>query len=808
MPVLWLDQPTARDARRVGGKAAALAQLAADFRVPPGFCLLADELDDWLAGGDAAASPAPLLAAVSEAYAALASRAGGAEPAVAVRSSAADEDGADASFAGQHETLLNVVGAQSVADAVVRCWRSGRSERASAYRAERGLPPARMAVLVQVLVPATAAAVAFSADPVSGAGDVVVVEAVRGLGESLVGGAVTPERYTVSKQRLEIVARSGGDQQWKAVPSSQGVREVALDDEERARPALVDAQALEVARLARDLEERQRHPVDVECAYDAGGQLFLLQCRPITATATAAPAAQATEWASPDDAGLTWRWGRQAFPAPLTPLMQSYLPFHTQGWLRDSRAQGTAGEIRIRFERGYYYSLWQPTNLTTWEEVDRRAREVECALPARWRDEYLPLLQADHARARALELPSLADGDLALALQENLTAQVRHFTIHAHMASFPYSAAERLLNWYLERFPGAAEADAFRLLQGLPNTSVEGAGRLWELSRMLDQEAEAALRAFEYDRLPEPFRAAWQGYLADFGHRTHALADPASATWQEDPAPVAGMVLAYAQHGAPNPADELRRLADEREAFTAEVRGRLAADELPAFEELLATARANYPLTEDHNYWIDQQSPADLRLLCAEFARRMVSRGALDDMGDIAFLALPEIVLWGFGLGDPLRPRVAQRKAELRANERVAPPDYLGAPPEPQTWVDRFGGPGAPLPAEQGSVQGVGASAGRAVGRARVAATLGEAQLLERGEVLVCASTDANWTPLFALAAALVTDTGGSLCHAAVVAREYRLPAVVGTHVATRTLRTGQLVEVDGASGSVRLLEP
>ena len=295
--------------------------------------------------------------------------------------------------------------------------------------------------------------------------------------------------------------------------------------------------------------------------------------------------------------------------------------------------------------------------------------------------------------------------------------------------------------------------------------------------------------------------------MATFGHRTHTLADPASPTWQEDPEPLALLVLGYAEQSVPDPAIAHAQLAVEREEAVAAVRARLAPEEREHFEDVLATAQANYPLTEDHNFWLDQQSPADLRLLCGELGRRMAARSVLASPDDIAFLTLQELVLWGFGLADPLQARVAERRATYEHQRRITPPDYLGAPPEPQAWLDRFGGPATPLEARPGEIAGVGASAGQAVGRVRVAHTLDEAQLLEAGEVLVCPSTDPNWTPLFALAAALVTDTGGSLCHAAVVAREYQLPAVVGTHVASAQLHMGQRVEVDGLAGRVRLLE-
>jgi pyruvate,water dikinase len=802
MNLLWLDDPRCRDPRLVGGKAAQLSRLAADFDIPPGFCVHAPLFDGLDAAADAL--PTALQDAIAAAYHMLAAHGGITDPPVAVRSSALDEDGARASFAGLHTTLLHIAGVPDLLDAVARCWRSASSARAAAYRQQNGLDAAapRMAVLVQQMVAADASVVAFSVDPVSGDRDLIVVNATWGLGESLVGGFVTPDSYTLRKTDTQIVGRQIADKMHMSAPAAGGTQQVAVPAERRRQPALNDAQVADVARLARALEAQMGWPVDIECSY-AGSRLALLQCRPVTIADRDAPT---VAWATPDDAALTWRWGRQAFPGPLTPLMQSYLPFHTQGWVRDSRAQGTVGEIRIRFKHGYYYSLWQPTGLTTWEQADRRALEAERAAPARWRDEFLPLLRADHQRVRDLDRAALADGELAQALQEALTAQIRHFTIHAHMASFPYGAIERLLNWYIERFAGAPEAEAYRLVQGLWNTSVESAHRLWELSRRCTDAAAAALRAQDWASLPLDFAQHWRAYLEEFGHRTHGLADPASPTWQEDPTPAARLVLSYAAQSAPDPMVEQARLAAEREACTAEVRTRLDPEEREAFEMLLATALANYPLTEDHNFWIDQQCPADLRLLCAEIGRRMAQRGTLESADDIAFLTLSELVLWGFGLADPLLPRVAQRKAEYETQRRLTPPDYLGPLPTPAPWVDRFGGPPLPLDAQPGTIQGVGASAGRAVGSVRVAHTFDEALMLEHGEVLVCSATDANWAPLFGVAGALVTDTGGSLCHAAVLAREYRLPAVVGTHTATVQLQTGQRVEVDGLSGRIRLL--
>ncbi len=512
------------------------------------------------------------------------------------------------------------------------------------------------------------------------------------------------------------------------------------------------------------------------------------------------------EWERPGDDQLTWSWVKITFPDPLSPLVQSSMAYATQGWARANRSLGTPGATRIRFVDGYFYTNWQPVGLTTWDAAIDAWRAAEEAVATRWAEEWLPEVQADLARLRAIDLPGLAGDDLSRALQDVLIVRTRQGEIHAHLASSPAGAVERLVDWYLARFAGSSETDAYRLVQGQSNTSVESGHRLWRLSRMLTPDLEQHLRRGERADLPEPFRSELEAYLDQYGHRPHLSSDPASPTWYEDPAPVVAMILSYAENDVADPRIEVQRLAVEREAAISSVRDELAPGERDEFERLLATALAAHPLTEDHAFWLDQQGMAALRRVCAEFGRRMVETGSLDHAADIAYLTLDELLLWGFGMAQPLRPLVAERRAVHAAQRQLAPPDFLGQPPEPAGWIDRYGGPATAQESGPDEVRGVGASAGVVRGTARVVRTLDEAQALRKGEILVCIATEPNWTPLFGVAAGLVTDIGGSLSHAAVVAREYRLPAVVGTRKATAAIVNGQPIEVDGAQGIVRLL--
>ncbi len=278
---LRLGDPACGDPAQVGGKAVHLSRLAADYRVPAGFCLTA-------AAYDPAQSPdAPVAAViateVAAAYQALSHDCGVSDVPVAVRSSALDEDGDLASFAGQHETELNLEGVGAVLGAVARCWASARNERALAYREQQGLEieGVRLAVLVQQLVLADTSAVVFSANPITGDRDEVVVTASWGLGESVVSGTVTPDTWVVRKADLVVKEERIGAKERMTVAVPGGTREVAVPRLLRERACLNRAQVAELAGLAVGLEEEMGRPVDIETAF-AGELLYLLQCRPIT----------------------------------------------------------------------------------------------------------------------------------------------------------------------------------------------------------------------------------------------------------------------------------------------------------------------------------------------------------------------------------------------------------------------------------------------------------------------------------------------------------------------------------------------
>jgi len=274
--VHWLGDDDCHHEAAVGGKAASLSRLATLHTVPPGFAISA------MPAAEHTMAEA-LLSAIERAYRGLGERCGATHPAVAVRSSALDEDGSDASFAGQHDTYLNIRGVDALLDAVRRCILSASSSGALAYRRQRGLPVdnVQMAVLVQQLVPSDVSAIVFSANPISGSRDEVMINSNWGLGESIVGGSATPDTFVVRKQGLEVSWRDIARKDRMTVMTETGTADADVPEALQSVSSLDDGQILEMARLAIMLEDTVGHAVDVECAI-ARSTLYLLQCRPIT----------------------------------------------------------------------------------------------------------------------------------------------------------------------------------------------------------------------------------------------------------------------------------------------------------------------------------------------------------------------------------------------------------------------------------------------------------------------------------------------------------------------------------------------
>ncbi|GAB3271290.1 hypothetical protein GCM10027449_06950 [Sinomonas notoginsengisoli] len=805
-PVLTLASVGAADGAVVGGKAANLGELiSAGLPVPPGFVVTtaAYRAHAASAGLNPAAAvrdpararellaSAPLDPAVAHAVSAALAELGPAGTAVAVRSSATAEDLPGAAFAGQQDTFLDVSGNDAVIDAVRRCWASLWTDRAVDYRKRQEIDPATVAiaVVVQRMVPAEAAGVLFTANPITGRREELVVDAAPGLGEAVVSGQVTPEHL--------VLGRDGG------------VRSVVLQHE-GAQRVLEDRAAAQLAAFAVTAEEHfsrlagEERPQDIEWAL-ADGRISLIQARPMTALPFEPPRLNAVQ--------------RVVGPFFLEMFTVRPYPLDVTGWLGPGvlrMLHMMADSVGVRFpplpellrERdGVPLQLIPPRPRPGPRVIGAPlsvARRVRAYDVRRWTKD--PLFTEFETRVAALEAQALAAlpwGDLVRRVDRCNEAMVPLAQVRVRYlpSSFLPFAPLRLLLAVL----GLGRL-ASPLVAGGRTRTREGNDALEALAAVVRADPELARAAREHDAAeflaavrtqPEfgAFAARLEAYLAEYGHRESVSVVMATPpTWRDDPTPVAAILQSLAA-GSPVPqrADPGASALDELLAHPMLRDPRASA----LARRLVEACRRGLAFREDTHFHITRVMPP-LRATFVELGGRLKEVGALAEAEDVFHLRLEELraladpVVMDDGAATPVRD-LADRRARLRR-------EYAGVPMlDPGLF-----GQGERLADAAGALLvGTAASAGVAEGPVRVVRGPEGFATLRAGEVLVCPNTNPSWTPLFARAAAVVVDTGGLGSHAAIVAREYGVPAVMGTGDGTAVLREGQRVRVDGTRGRV-----
>lgn len=779
--VISLDAAT--DARVCGHKAAALAALRGQgFEIPDGFVI-----------------PAGVRAGRDEVAAALAAIGDGP---VAVRSSGLAEDLPDASFAGQYDTVLNVRGADAVLAAAAACVKSAYDGRTESY----GGTARPMAVLVQRMVDADASGVAFSANPLNGNRHEVRVSATRGLGDQLVSGAVDGDEWIVTADH--------------ATATRQPQQSIGSDLARR------------VAALARKAEAARLTPQDIEWAA-AGDRLWLLQSRPITVLPV--PAARETPKG-------TWQKDAGHFPDPIAPFSTStqmrgglqFMAAATDKWglLPDSfEVKVVAHEPYIHIEPddgGKNPPPWWLLGLVARviPGLRRKLRAAATAIdsgmldsvPAEWESSQRPRLKRRIEAYAAMDLATLDDAALFQHIEALTTFYAESISLHFHLF-IPHAvglhelaaACQELLGWDLRKSIG--------LLQGLSDPS----------TAPLDELAAIVRRAAQRSAT----RELLQQRQADFLDRLADL-DPAAAAAVRQYLQFWGLRPIGSETGCPTVAERPHLVADAiadlligegtvdqraaRTALVEEARAQLTGAARQRFDGALAYAERVYPMREDNVLLTDQLPVGLLRRAALEAGRRLVALGLMHRADDAVMLAAEELREMLRTKSDA-RALVSRRKGEhawVRAN-----PGPMTFGPEPGKMPDLRGLPFAarrinsallwmleleltPPPKPAGDeITGLGVSAGVYRGRVRVINTPDQLHTLRPGEVLVCPMTSSAWMMVFRRAGAIVADTGSVLTHTAIVAREFALPAVVGTTNATSRLVDGDEVIVDGVRGVV-----
>ena len=889
--------------RLLGGKAHALAELLrAGFPVPPAAVITTaalqrhvqrDDLASLCAGvaieaasgdGDRARAAAraaslaiegaalssELEAQLGPAWSALAEaplRPGAEceEPALfVVRSSAPGEDGADRSYAGQFETVLNVAGLGRIRDAIRSVWASWYSDRAMDYRLRAGVDvPAIpcMAVVLQRMVPPRASGMLFTAHPVTGSRREMVLEAGPGLGEALASGRVLPDFFVFERRDgapPRISERGVANKQWRLLPIPPGSGRLEfrpLPAKEQRKPCLDDHELRRIARLGLDVEQRVGGPVDVEWTLDPRGRLHLLQARPVTALKDPdRPPPTAKEWRARP---VLWtqrfsgeRWTEQATPlgwSVIQPVLHHFIEWEaaSEGWLEGSaptRLYRGRPYFNVTIFRHLVFRLpgGSPPNFVLEffppaEQAElRRGAPVLPNLPLvtsifgqvvrerRWQryrynlltnhrqwDAFRPGFEA-RIEALPLDFPTAEAGLEAVEQAQGLMRE--YMGIHLLSLLFAHLFYEALdsalVSWV------GLEGEAIRsalVADPAENRTLLTNKALWRLAReagrhpaVSERMQQGGLTAESLDDLEggPAFRAALDAFLAEFGHRSAASYEIFATRWADSPDMVLGLVAAVLRGGDAPAAVESRR-AEERAHAEGLVRDRMRR----TLRRRVAPWRPRvfaWLLEHTRRYMALRENQRFVfdRLLLR--AKRIFERiGALLER-DGRLHAGEDFVFLELG---ELRALVAGSllpgAARARIDQRRAEFDRNLELSHPD-FLEGLD-PEA-VAGEEGTprwFEGQPISPGTVRGTVRVLRGLQDAGKLQPGDILVARATDPGWTPLFLTAAGLILELGSVLSHGAVVAREYGLPAVVNVDGATHRLRDGMDVTVDGDRGRV-----
>ncbi|YCK42759.1 rifamycin-inactivating phosphotransferase [Actinomadura sp. ATCC 39365] len=865
--MLEFGQINAANLADVGGKGVALGELSRidGIRVPDGFCVTTDafqrvvsavpsfdaQLDllskvdpddraavralsaEIRAAIEGAPVPDDLVAAIGESLARL-----GEQAACAVRSSATAEDLPTASFAGQQDSYLNVVGPAEVLRHVRRCWASLFTERAVVYRRRNGFDHrgVRMAVVVQRMVFPDAAGVLFTADPLTSNRKAAVVEAVWGLGEALVSGVVAADVYTVRDDRVVDVSVGAKARVVRASPTG-GTEEGPVEAERSVRRALTDEQAVRLVRLGRQIEARFGRPQDIEWCL-AGEDFHIVQSRPIT-TLFPVPVAD-----DQDNHVYVSVGHQQMMTDAMKPLGLSFWQLTTSRPMAEAGGRlfvdvapvlaTAAGRANLIGTLGKSDPLIRDALQTVVDRGDfiRAVPEEESGVapaaappaPIETDPELVAELVRD-GRESVAALRRRIEGLSGPELFEFILADIAElrrllFGPRSFQAIMAGMEAAWWLNDHLEEWLGERNA-ADVLTQSVPhNVTSEMGLALLDVADVIRPHAEVVaflqrVAAEERDgdgfleelgELPGGQEAgeAVRAFLDQYGMRCAGEIDITRTRWSERPAMLVPVILgnvrnfeagAGARRYEQGRQEALRKEREVLASLRALPDGERKAEEA---ERMIARVRTFAGYREFPKYGMVCRYLAYKQALWRE-ADRLVRAGVLREREDVFFLRfqeLQEVVRTGEADGE----LVLRRREDFRWHETLRPPRVLTS--DGEVLAGRYQREDVP----PGALAGLAVSGGTVEGRARVVLDMARADLAA-GDILVTAFTDPSWTPLFVGIAGLVTEVGGLMTHGAVIAREYGLPAVVGVEGATRLIRDGQRIRVHGTDGYVEILD-
>ena len=851
----------------VGGKGASLARMAAaGLPVPPGFHLttaayrrfveanglqsaVVEAASRAVAGDpaslerasaairslfEAGTMPEEVAGAIRMAYAGL----GSGEPAVAVRSSATAEDLPGMSFAGQQESYLNVRGEPAVLDAVKRCWASLWTSRAIGYRLKMGIDQGSisMGVVVLSMVRAEVAGVLFTANPTTGERDELVVNASFGLGEAVVSGQVTPDSFVLDKDGMALKETVLGTKDVRILPAGeQGTIAEAVPEDRRGERALSDQQLRELGRLAVRVErEFGGVPEDIEWAV-ADGRFWLLQARPMTGLPPAP--LKDVRW-EPPIPGTKWlrRNVVEHMPEPLSPLFEELYLREGMELAMDKAAELTGeGDLVVDTGLPWYatvngYAYLRGSFTTNWRGLakslptilsGKMIREMFRRAIPYWRDEALPAHLRTVERWKGLDLATASDERLLDGIRELARSEGLYWG-SADVAIAIVRGSDLVLDRFLPIAMPRSGLSSALFLRGFPSKALEAEAELRTIAEQLraSDDLRDLVGSTPARRLLDALKASPSGsaiverlqtHLDRYGYQVYNL-DFAEPTQAEDPMPVLLSLKAQVQQPGRDVGARQAEMARERERLVEKTVRSLDPLRRRLFLKILRWAQGLAPQREEAFFYVGCAWPT-LRRLALELGRRLVEAGSLVVPDDLFYLETGELLAASedraAGQARQNLARLAEERRELRgARKRIHPP---AAVPPASRWkwgpIDLSGFETQKRNVDQApTLRGFSVSPGRVTAPASVILSPADFDRMVPDTILVCPTTTPAWTPLFVQARGLVTDIGGVTAHGSIVAREYGIPAVMGTGNGTQRIASGQMVTVDGDAGTVTLI--
>lgn len=746
---------------------------------------------------------------------------------VAIRSSATAEDLPDASFAGQQDTYLNIQGENEVLAAVKRCWASLWTARAIAYRVKNDIKQeaVALAVVVQKLAFSDASGVMFTLNPINGRRSEMIINAAWGLGEAVVSSLVTPDTIVVDKNAERIVSYEVASKEIMTVRTSNGTEEIPVPEQLRKKRALTQDQVMRLTQLGQKIEKYYQMPMDVEWALEKD-KLYIVQARPITVLPP--------EWVLPEkDVIYTKGSLAEHLPNPVTPL------FATLGLELVNRASAllwvdmfgkSAKKLLPKngaytIINGYVYlsAKSKPLLIAVKSFSPRSLRKALMNSIPRFevaRKEFEAVIK----QWEEISLHTLNAHQIMEGIQTVFYAACIYFT--RIQLTLPAASISETL--FTKLFQGAARragiTDISVFLLGFDTIALQSEKNLWSLSEWVKQNntLNLYLQNNPTTKIAEDFTSSvlpdgvsqgvwieWKNrinqYFKEFGRTAYEF-DFAYSTPEETLTPTIESIKTFVEGKGESPFLRQATFEKRRKQAEEDILQHIGISRKKLFLKLLHWAQATAPMRENAIYLMGMGHPL-IRRMFQELSERFLRGGAISHLDDIYWLTKSELeeLIDQLDKNIPLSDMngvIPARKVEHEKCRSYVSPSQL--PEKTGKSVSR-----TPQKQKDGKtvLTGIGTSTGVVTAPACVLNSPADFERFQAGSVLVAVTTTPAWTPLFASASAIVTDIGGPLSHSSIVAREYGIPAVMAAHTATRTIKSGQMITVDGAAGTVTINE-